>query len=88
MRAGLVSRCARGQDEREWNRELVQELRVGRDEMEGYGPRCAVRDDPVREVAAFRMLLATAAPTIPVVVGDRRADLEVALEGGPKVGTP
>ena len=55
MGAGFSGRRSRGHDVGEGERELVQELRVGRDEMEGDRLRGVVRDDPAREVAALRM---------------------------------
>ena len=72
---------ARREDERERQRELVEELRVGPREVERH--RVPVDDDSLREVARLRRLHARVAALDGVVPGARVravADLEQALE--------
>lgn len=61
--------------------ELVQELRIGRGEVEGDSVCLAVGDDPAREIAAARRPLALASADDAGVVGRRaRVDGEDAFD--------
>ena len=73
----------------ERKRELVQEVRVGCDEMEGDGLRGVVGDDPVaRGRSALGVLAAGRADDAVVVAAGSLPSFEVALEGGADVGRP
>src|SRR5919201_3634397 len=83
----LASRSACGDGDREGQRQLAQEVRVGRGETEGDRSGGAVCDDAARQVAAPSRLAPVRTDDPSVELGSRRlrSELEDPLDRPPEV---